>query len=63
MAGRLQIIMRVNDVVQFNETHEWCGCLGIIDKINGARIMVGVPMPESRYSLYILQRIGNRIYR
>lgn len=42
--------MKVNDVVQFNETHKWCGCLGIIceDKGEGhpRRYMIGVPMPQ-----------------
>ena len=38
------------DVVQFNEKHKWCGCLGIVTEtkeyINDIRYMVGVPMPE-----------------
>ena len=51
--------MKVGDVVQFNENHEWCGCLGIIDNFkpihnpdlkgeghNDFRFMVGVPMPN-----------------
>lgn len=51
--------MRAGDVVQFNENHEWCGCLGIIDNFkpihnpdlkgeghNDFRFMVGVPMPN-----------------
>lgn len=42
--------MRINDVVQFNENHKWCGCLGIIRefkdcKENGIRYMVGIPIP------------------
>lgn len=37
-------------VVQFNENHEWRGCLGIIEEVkdcgsNGIRYMVGVPAP------------------
>lgn len=37
-----------NDVVQFNENHKWCGCLGIVDKVkrNGV-YMVGVPIPNN----------------
>ena len=35
----------VNEVVQFNELHKWCGCLGIINEVKGNRIMVGVPVP------------------
>lgn len=51
--------MRAGDVVQFNENHKWCGCLGIIDNFkpihnpdlkgeghNDFRFMVGVPMPN-----------------
>jgi len=42
--------MKVNDVVQFNENHEWCGCLGIITEVkdckeNGIRYMVGIKSP------------------
>ena len=39
----------VNDVVQFNENHKWCGCLGIVNEIKNCgedfRYMVGVPVP------------------
>lgn len=38
--------MKVYDVVQFNETHKWCGCLGIINEIKGEKIMVGVSIPQ-----------------
>lgn len=43
--------MKINDVVQFNENHKWCGSLGIIKEIKdcgdyGIRYMVGVPMPQ-----------------
>ena len=36
-----------NKVVQFNENHKWCGCLGIVteSKPNIDRYMVGVPIP------------------
>lgn len=41
--------MKVNDVVQFNEKHKWCGSLGIICEIkkcgNDTRYMIGVPAP------------------
>lgn len=42
--------MKIGDVVQFNENHKWCGCLGIISEVkdckeNGIRYMVGVPVP------------------
>ena len=43
--------LKKNDVVQFNEKHKWCGCLGIVDSIKEfpdmrKRITVGVPVPE-----------------
>ena len=42
--------MNKGDVVQFNENHKWCGCLGIIDEIkeihDDIRFMVGVPVPK-----------------
>lgn len=51
--------MREGDVVQFNESHEWCGCLGIIeemkgihntmlsvDGVNDYRFLIGVPVPK-----------------
>lgn len=51
--------MRINDVVQFNENHKWCGCLGIIREIkdckeNGIRYMVGVPSPNGTAFIYVM---------
>ena len=40
-------MFKVNDVVQFNENHKWCGCLGIIDRVQGDRYLVGVPVPQN----------------
>lgn len=41
--------MKIGDVVQFNENHKWCGCLGIIREVkdcgDDVRYMVGVPVP------------------
>ena len=42
--------MKINDVVQFNENHKWCGSLGIITEVkncgkNEIRYQVGVPIP------------------
>ena len=44
-------MIKAGTVVQFNENHKWCGCLGIITeakKLKGKKIryMVGVPIPE-----------------
>ena len=40
----------VNEVVQFNEKHKWCGCLGIVSEAkqcgDDTRYLVGVPIPE-----------------
>ena len=61
--------MRIGDVVQFNENHKWCGCLGIIDEIkevhnselqgegkNDIRFMVGIPIPQQGTAyIYVLQ--------
>ena len=33
-------------VVQFNESHKWCGSFEFINEIKGERIMVGVPIPQ-----------------
>lgn len=46
-----EIGIEIGDVVQFNENHKWCGCLGIITEKkdcgeNGIRFMVGVPVPQ-----------------
>lgn len=44
-----------NEVVQFNEKHKWCGCLGIVEEVKESRIMVGVPVPE-KGTAYIFAR-------
>ena len=41
--------LRVNDVIQFTETHKWCGAFAIVDEVRKyedgtAKIMAGVPM-------------------
>lgn len=60
--------MNVNDVVQFNENHKWCGSLGIItekkeihnndlngEENNDIRFMVGVPIPQQGTAyIYVL---------
>lgn len=61
--------MNVGDIVQFNENHKWCGCLGIINEIkeihneelqgegkNDIRYMVGVPIPQQGTAyIYVLK--------
>ena len=49
--------MKVNDVVQFNENHKWCGCSGIVTGVkdcgkNGIRYQVVVEIPQ-KGSAYI----------
>lgn len=43
--------MKIGSVVQFNENHKWCGCIGMIEEIKkietGIRFMVGIPVPDS----------------
>ena len=43
-------LFKVNDVIQFNEKHKWCGCFGIIEEIKTCeddyRYLIGVPIPE-----------------
>lgn len=34
-----------HDVVQFNEKHKWCGCIGFVTEVKPYRIMVGVQIP------------------
>lgn len=40
----------MNLVVQFNEKHKWCGCLGIVESAticgDDIRYLVGVPVPD-----------------
>lgn len=42
--------MKQNDVVQFNENHKWCGCLGIIREVkvceDDIRYMVYITIPQ-----------------
>ncbi len=52
-----------NEVVQFNENHKWCGCLGIVDEVetinNDVRYMVGVPIPEQGVAyIYVTRSEG-----
>ena len=55
--------MITGDVVQFNEKHKWCGCLGIVTEkkeyINDIRYMVGVPMPFTVNMFYYCDPDGH----
>lgn len=58
--------MRVGDVVQFNENHEWQGCLGIIREVkdckeNGIRYMIGVPIPQQGTAFIFVMENENAI--
>lgn len=53
--------MQKNDVVQFNENHKWCGCLGIVEEVNKSDYLVGVPVPQ-RGTAYIFADPGEIEY-
>lgn len=57
--------MKVGDVVQFNEKHKWCGCLGIIREAkvcgNDTRYMVGVPDPQQGTAFIYVMESENTI--
>lgn len=36
----------MQEVVQFNESHKWCGCFGFVEEEKPERLMVGVPVPQ-----------------
>ena len=59
--------MRKNDVVQFNEKHKWCGCLGIISNVkrcgDDIRYMVGVPIPQKGTAYIFTMRSAAEIER
>ena len=47
-------------VVQFNENHKWCGCLGIITEVKeyerDAKYMVAVQIPEKGVAyIYVME--------
>ena len=43
--------LKINDVVQFNENHKWCGALGVVNEVkelkNDTKYLIGVPIPEA----------------
>ena len=48
--------MNKGDVIQFNENHKWCGCLGIISEVKNCgnneiryQVYVNIPMQGQAY--------------
>ena len=59
-----------DDVVQFTETHKWCGCFGTVTEDKGydhpRRYMIGVPIPEQGIAFIFddgsnIERIGKAV--
>ena len=38
-------MIKENSVVQFKESHNWCGSFGIVEKVEYSSYLVGVPIP------------------
>lgn len=60
-------MIKKNDVVQFNENHKWCGCIGIATEVKPSKILVAIPMPcEGITYTYCLpehvERIGKAVF-
>lgn len=60
--------IRKGDVVQFTESHKWCGCLGIVKekkKIDDFdhRFMVGVPVPQQGTAYIFAVESRNEVER
>lgn len=51
----------VDDVVQFNESHKWCGSIGVVEEIKPSKMMVGIPVPEQG-TIYIFCKPENLEY-
>lgn len=53
------------DVVQFNEKHKWCGCIGIVTEVKeidkDVRYMVGVQIPERGIAYIFVLKSKNAI--
>ena len=43
----------MQEVVQFNEKHKWCGSFGFVKEDKPNRLMVGVPIPQQQGIAYI----------
>lgn len=57
--------MKNGVVIQFNEKHKWCGCLGMITEVkncaDGIRYMIGVPIPEKGTAYIFSMESANEI--
>ena len=62
----------VGQVVQFNENHKWCGCLGIVEEVKpigpDCKYMIDVPMPDGSsayifvmHSDHVIEYVGNAV--
>lgn len=50
-----------NMVIQFNESHKWCGCLGIISDVkDDGRYIIGVPIPNNEGESFTAFIFANR---
>ena len=53
------------EVIQFNENHKWCGCLGIIDEVefkdDDVKYMIAVPIPEKGSAMMFVMESANEI--
>ena len=56
------MIMTTGDVIQFNENHKWCGCLGIIGEVKhytfpaNTRYQIYVEIPQQgRAYIYVME--------
>lgn len=59
------MMIKLNDVVQFNEKHEWRGCLGIVTEVkpcrDDVRYMVEVLVPEQGATFMYVMKSENVI--
>ena len=57
--------MKNGVVIQFNEKHKWCGCLGMITEVkncaDGIRYMIRVPIPEKGTAYIFSMESANEI--
>ncbi len=57
--------MELNDVIQFNENHKWCGCFGYIDEVkicgDDVRYMIAVPTPQKGTAFIFVMKSENAI--